>query len=183
MNQQEKEEVKEVIIEPMGDDDIREYFPDALIIKYSDLKDYNDIRTLLRDDKSFFFLLYQDKPNTGHWVCLSRRGNTIEYFDSYGKKIDEPLSWMPHNALLQLGIYKPYLTNLLNKTKYDVVYNPIEYQTDKRDINTCGRHCVFRLKNMQKNVDLADYYKLMKHLKDKYKVSYDVIVSQFINAV
>lgn len=183
MNKQEQEEVKEVIIEPMGDDDIRYYFPDANIIKYSELKDYQDIETLLRDNKSFFFLLYQDQPNSGHWVCLSRTGDTIEYFDSYGKKIDEPLSWVPNYVLFKLGIQLPFLSRLLNKTKLNVVYNPIEYQEDKKDINTCGRHCCFRLKNMLKGVDLADYYRLMKELKDKYKVSYDVIVSEFIDRI
>lgn len=183
MNKQEKEEIKEVIVEPMGDDDIRYYFPDSTIIKYSELAEIDDIETLLRDDKSFFFLLYQDQPNSGHWVCLSRSGDTIEYFDSYGGKVDEPLKWVPVYVSQNLGIQLPYLSRLLNKTRLNVVYNPVEYQLDKTNINTCGRHCCFRLKNMLKGVDLADYYKMIKELKKKYKVSYDVIVSEFIKKI
>jgi hypothetical protein len=45
----------------------------------------------------------------------------------------------------------------MNKCKYKVVYNPIKYQEDEEDINTCGRHCVFRILNlMAKGRNLYD---------------------------
>jgi hypothetical protein len=49
-------EIAEIEKDPMGDDDIKKYFPNAKIIKYSELANYNDITQLLPKDKSFFFL-------------------------------------------------------------------------------------------------------------------------------
>ncbi len=50
--------------------------------------------------------------------------DTIEFFCSYGSKIDEPLTWTPVGMRVQLGQDKPYLSNLLDKSPYRVIYNP-----------------------------------------------------------
>lgn len=180
-----KKDTDIIKFDAMGDDDIKKYFPfgNSRIILVSDLSKYKTIEKLLPTDKSHIFLLYQNSPNMGHWVLLSRYGNTIEYFDSYGGYIDHPYTWTDLKTRKMLGEGVPYLTILLKDTPYDVIWNGFDFQDKKNmKISTCGRHCVFRLKTiLNNNLGLNDYIKMMKKLKIKSKLSYDEIVSDFIN--
>lgn len=172
---------EKIIEEPLGDDDIRAYLPQAKIYKYSVLSKYNTLDDLLPGEVDYVILLYEDKPNKGHWVCVNKYDNIYEYFDSYGEIFDKPLQWNPAIENLQLN-QKPYLTNLFNKTNKKVIYNPIKYQDTEDDINTCGRHCIFRILNLlEKKRDLKKYYELMKEIKKLTKYPYDDIVANFIN--
>lgn len=167
----------------MGDDDIKKYFPNSRVMVISDLAKYKTIDELLPTDKSHVFLLYQSSKNMGHWVLLCRYGNTIEYFDSYGQYIDYPYNWTSLDKRKKLGEGKPFLTILLTKTPYNVVWNGVDFQ-NKTDgnISTCGRHCCLRLMTLLNNdLDLDGYIKMMKQLKNKTKLSYDNIVSDLIN--
>ena len=90
--------------------------------------------------------------NSGHWVALTRFNSKIEYFDSYGGAPDIPLTWKTS----EFQNSKRYLSILLNKSKYNVVYNSIDFQS-KRDqnISTCGAFAVFRVLTMlELNADL-----------------------------
>ena len=181
-NDNYKQQLAEIVETPMGDDTIREYFPDAKIIKYSELGKYNDIDDLLTDDVDYCFLLIEQSPNNGHWCCISKYDNTYEFFDPYGYKDKEILKWESCQTNKELGQGHAILTSLLNKEK-KVIYNPIDYQSEASEqINTCGRHCCFRVLNLVKyNRTLNEYYQLMKHIKDKYNLPYDIIVSKFIS--
>ena len=184
-------ETKKIIQQPMGDDDIRYYLPSAKILKYSDLSKYPIIDDLLPKDKDFCFILYQDSPNIGHWTCITRQigGNKkpiISYFDSYGGKPDNPLNWVPRDINIKLHQDKKMLSRLFDKTPYKVVYNPIKYQSEdeNKDINSCGRHATFFIKNlMDCNRDLSEYYNLMDKIKKESGNTYDEIVSQLIDKI
>ncbi len=177
--------LQEIIQEPLGDDDIRYYFPEARILKYNQLVQYPTIEDLLPENQDFCFLLYEDSPNKGHWVLILRNNDQIEYFDSYGGKVDSPLEWTPCSTRHQLGQTVPYLSNLLNKSPFEVVYNPIAYQEDKQDINTCGRHAVARVCSRfgPDNMDLPNYYKLLRFWKKQTEASYDTIISALVDRV
>jgi hypothetical protein len=176
----DEEHLEEIVETPMDDSQIRSYLPGIRIIKYSELDGKNSIEDVLTKDRDHFILLIEDSPNKGHWVCMSRYGNTVEFFDSLAGKPDSQLSWTPMSMRKKLGQGKKILTDLLMETPMKVVYNPIKYQEESSDINTCGRHCIFRIKNMLEGKNLDDYYKLMKNLKDNTNKSYDEIVSMFI---
>ncbi len=166
---------------PMSNFDIKFYLPDVKIIPYSDLKFVKTINQILPKNKSYVIILYQNTQNCGHWVCLMRYDDTIEFFCSYGSKVDESLEWLPREKNFELGITEPYLTNLLKKTKLKVIYNPIPYQSKKDlDISTCGRHCVLRIIKMLEGFDLQEYFKTLYLLKKKLKIDYDKIVSGLI---
>ena len=47
-----------------------------------------------------------------------------------------------------------------------------------KDVNTCGRHVVLRLKNGQMSID--QYYKALKGIQKKTGVSPDELVSYLI---
>jgi hypothetical protein len=179
---EEKKEIQNIQESPMSNVDISKYFPNVKIISYHDLKNFDSIFQLLPKNKSFFILLYETKPNFGHWTLLMRYDDTIEYFDSLGKEPDEPLSWLSKEQNNKLGIYEPYLTNLLKKSKMPVIYNPIVYQKTKEDINTCGRHVILRIKQMLKNKGLQEYFKILYMLQKKTGLDFDKIVSSLITA-
>lgn len=174
-------EVKKV---SMSDELIKFYLPNAKIIIYNNLKDYNTIEEILPENKSFAVLLYVSAnlitEVSGHWTCITRLNNEISYFDSYGKTPDYAIDhWFKKNTEQQTK----YLSQFLNKTKLKVFYNGIQYQSTPGDISTCGRHCIFYILNMQKDKDLHDYYILMKNIKEKTNMTYDKIVSYMINNI
>jgi hypothetical protein len=179
-------EIAEIVEEPMGDDDIKKYFPNAKILKYSDLKNYTDITELLQKPKTFFFLLYERSPNVGHWVLVSRYKDngidTIEFFCSYGSKIDAPLSWTPIGIRVQLGEDKPYLSMLLDKSPFRVIYNPIQYQSKKSHVATCGAYDTLRASELVKhNTTLDEFTEMLEEVKKATGLSYDEIVANLVD--
>lgn len=164
---------------PISDAVIKEYIPDATILVNSDLARYPSIDSLLPGNNCVF-ILYQHKKNNGHWVLLSRYGDTIEYFDSYGGYIDKPLIWTSSKIRAELG-EEPYLSRLLKDCKYDVIYNAYNFQDESNTIATCGRWCVLRARTIFGNrLSLEQFIKLLKGIKKDIKLPYDNIVSDLI---
>lgn len=178
-----KEFLKETVNSPMSNDEINKYLPNAKIIRYSDLSSINHIDELLTKEKDYVILLYETQPNVGHWTVLLKypHSNTYEYFDSYGKPLDNPLKWNSKQQNEMLN-QKPYLKNLLNSAK--LIQNKTPFQIDKLSVQTCGRHIIFRiLKFLLDGLDLEEYTKYMKFLKKSSNHSYDDIVSAHINDI
>jgi hypothetical protein len=180
-----KEEIKEVIEDPIDDSEIREYLPDAKILTYKELSKYRNINELLPDNKDYAIILYLDEPNKGHWTALLKYNNTFEMFDPYGlKELDEELKWVPCPQRIKLGVAIPYMTRLFNTIKKPQkgILSTFEYQDEKSSVASCGRHCVYRiLKLMQDDMDIEQYYNHMKDLRKKYNLTYDQIVSVNVN--
>ena len=189
-NNDEKKIEKKIIASALGDDDIKKYLPDAKILKYSDLNKYKNIEELLPNNKSYAIILYENQKNKGHWVCLMRykdkkKGDLIEFFDSLADngEPDSQLKWVSGQVNKMLGQGKPILTSLLKKSNLPVIYNKFKFQSEgnKKDgdlINTCGKHCVFRIANLLNNDrNLEDYYKLMATAKKQSKNTFDEIVA------
>lgn len=179
--------VNQIKKQPMGDDQIKLYLPDAEIITYKELRNYNSIEELLPNHKSYKILLYESSPNNGHWVALMRYNfdeDTIEYFDGYGYGIDVPLKWIPKYARINLGQDEPYLGNLLKKTDLKVVQNTKKYQDYDPEIATCGRWDILRIMAMRdENMNLKQFQKWIEEMKKESGYTYDQIVSAFINNV
>lgn len=175
-------EVKNTLETPMGNEDISAYFPNARYIKYSELKNYRSITDLLPKNGSFFFLLYEHKPNVGHWVLLTRYENKIEYFDSYGLEPCKPLSWNRPQTNAMLGQATPYLSALLKSSELPVVINRTQFQSKKNDSSTCGAWDVLRQLSIEKDgSSLAKFTEKIDTLKKKYGLSGDEIVSNLIS--
>jgi len=176
--------VEETIEEPMDDGDIRQYLPNAKIMRYSALAKLSDIEQLLPKDKSYVFLLYEQTPGSGHWVALMRYGNTIEFFCSYGSKIDAPLRWNNPRDNAMLGQSKSYLSMLLNKAKgkFRSIYNPVAYQSSKQGVATCGAWDVMRINQLiNHNQDLHEFHDYMESVKKETGLTYDEIVVNYVS--
>ena len=174
----DKEELNELKEYALGDDDIKKYLPNSKIITYPQLSRYHSIDDLLPNNPDYVFILYEDSVNKGHWTLLMKYNNTYEFFCSYGSKIDEPLTWYNAETRNRLGEDTPYLSNMLNAVSGKVIYNPVKFQRDSNDINSCGRHALVRaLSLLNGGITLKNYQQKMKKIKSLTGGSYDEIVS------
>jgi len=182
-------EVKEISKEALTDADIKQYLPNIKIISHQDLKNYNSIDELLPKEKDAVIIIWESKPNYGHWTLLSKyiaedtHKPTIEYFDSYGYPINEPLKWIDKKYKKSID-ETPYLIPLLQDAhnRFDIIYNSKNFQNKKEDVATCGRHCICRAKSiLDYNQSLSNYIKMLNEIKDVSGFNYDDIVSNIIN--
>ena len=177
-------EIKPVLntikFEPMGDDEIKIFLPDAKIIKYSELRKLHSLDDLLPNDKDYAIILVENNFNRGHWIVIMKDGNLINYFDSYGRPIDAHLFDVPIQKRVQLQAEKPYLTNLLKQEVSKgkkVIFNKTAFQGGGDGLATCGRHSIYRILNFLNGMGEDKYMKMMKRIKDKTGLTYDQIVS------
>ena len=178
--------VREISETPMSDSNIRRYFPDAKVLKYSELADVEDITQLLPQPKSFFFLLYEQSFNSGHFVSVNRYidngRDTICFFCSYGSKIDAPLRWNSPEKNRELGQGEPYLTQLLRKSGKHIQYNRVQYQSKTSPKATCGAFATLWLKaNIRDNMNLQDFHDWITEIKDETGLTYDAIAANAIS--
>ena len=155
------EATKRVIDYPLSDADIKQLLgSDIKIMIYSDLENVPSIDSIF-DIKGRSMLLYPvSSEYNGHWVCLLKKGDKIEFFDPYGKAPDKELDWIGSAKRREFNVEEPTLSRLLKESDYKISYNKHPFQKDGATVNTCGRHCVVRL--MFKDLSLDAYLKLIK---------------------
>jgi len=182
-----KNKLKKIITEPMGDDDIKYYLPNAKIKTYKDLSKYNDLDELLVNDNDYVIILYPvNSINNGHWIAVLKYDfndePVYEYFDPYGKYPDEPLTWLKGNQSKEFKVYRSYLSDLFDKCNRKVIYNPTDWQYDHNHVNSCGRWSCWRvICQFKYNKNLQQFYNFMKKLKKDMRLPYDEIVSYMID--
>jgi hypothetical protein len=140
------------------------------IYRYAQLRHFSHINQVL-SPYGCAIVLYQSKPNYGHWVALScvacpNGKRVLEHFDPLGFEIDGELKNLPPEAvpvhLDRDGV--PLLTALVLRSGYDaVVFNKTALQSPDEGINTCGRHCAVRL--MYKDLSLPDYIAMFRRMR------------------
>lgn len=125
----------------------------AKVIAYHELVEYNSIDELLGANKEVI-LLYESTHNVGHFVSMfiqPSNQNNLEFFDPYGFHPDYELNFARYNHI-------PYLTNLIKKSNYNLVYNSLRLQEFSNETNTCGRWASLRLRF--KNLPLTRFQNL-----------------------
>lgn len=147
----------------LSESDIQKMIPTLKIVPYPELLKASKIDDVL-DHKGRLMLLYlTENQNTGHWVCLLNYRGTkiIEYFDPYGNyKPDGESTWLTPKKLKEFGQASKRLTQLLDESNYEVKSNAYPFQSDKLNMNTCGRHCTTRL--YFKHLTLPEYIQLVE---------------------
>ena len=64
-------DIVRLINKALSDEDIQRILGgDAKIIKYTELGQLYDIDQLLPNEKDYCIILYEDRPNRGHWTAL-----------------------------------------------------------------------------------------------------------------
>lgn len=163
----------------LSNDDINEILePDTKVFAYPRFAEMSHIDEAFDKLGRCVFLFLTQSETSGHWACIFKRKNYIEYFDSYGKKPEDQRNWISQEQLDRLGEGEPYLWNLLRNSGYQVYYSTYPYQSDRDDINTCGRHAVARL--ICKDLSNKEYYNLvMSEMKAHKLKSPDDFVALF----
>lgn len=142
------------------------------ILMYNQLKDINQIEQIFKDNSCV--ILYEQKPKSGHWVCLLKHGSTIEFFDSYGLFPDDEKHHIDPSFLLSSNQQTNHLVKLLldaQKRGYRIEYNNYHFQN--KNASTCGRHVIARI--LMKNYNIEQYNKFIKSFKKEGLSPDDVV--------
>jgi len=141
----------------LSNDDINKILdPPTRILTYPELAECSTVDDMFDELGRCIILYLTNGPTSGHWVCMWRKGNRINYFDSYGDAPDVPREVVGG----AYGQEEPYLMNLLQNSGCQVYYNTHPYQSNRADVASCGRHCVARL--ICKDMSDKKYYQLIK---------------------
>ncbi len=140
------------------------------VVLYYTLRNYNNIDELLDDkannkNKSLVLLYPINSVNSGHYVAILdyREKGYIEIFDSYAlRQVDAQLDHIENPDMKENA--ERLLARLLNNSNYEVVLNPVRLQEYSENINTCGRHCSFRI-CFRNTFEIEDYIKMVKASK------------------
>jgi hypothetical protein len=157
----------------LSDKQVLQLVPAHLVL-YPDLTKYKTIDQVLGPETACL-LLFEAKPNYGHWCCLFRTGNDIEFFNPYGGYPDDSLNYIPLHFREVSNQLVPYLSMLLIESPYNLSYNEHRFQKRSADIKTCGRHCAVRL--AFRDLSLAAYSKLISTVGRKLHLDPDGVVT------
>jgi hypothetical protein len=146
----------------------------AKVVIYPDLIKYKNIDQVL-GPYGACFLLFEAKPRYGHWCCLFKTGNKIEFFNPYGGFPDDSLNYIPLHFRKKTNQFYPLLSLLLIKSPYELFYNQYKFQRHNKDVKTCGRHCVVRV--LSRDLSLNKYKKMLDYLSKKSGLDYDGVVT------
>ena len=173
-----KSELKKMVSE---DDFVRNFGLDVKdkILKYSELENYNNIDELIPLKDDFRILLLESSPLVGHWVCLIRKGDTLEFFDSYGKTHKGELKYIPKFMNKILNQPDDYLTKIMKSSK-NPIFSTLKLQNENPDVATCGRHCISRILCSKAGYDLDDYQKLIKRESKDREIPTDILICHWI---
>jgi len=175
LKQIDSNELKQIKSYALDDNDLKKILGNNInIIPYATLNDVDNIDNIFDKNGRVMILFATTSPNEGHWLCLHKKGDEIEYFDPYGNKVEEDKKWIEKDKLIELGEERPLLLNLLKGSGKKVFYNSYAFQQDKNNINTCGRHCATRL--LFKKYNLDEYLNMIK----KSKLTPDEFVAKYI---
>ena len=165
------------LYEPITGDMIQKYIPDALILKYGELRKYKKLPPLP------LVLLYETKNNFGHWTSILRTPEGIEHFDSYGYKPDEEFEFIPKKFRYKSNQDHKYLLDMLIKSKEPVNYSQYNLQGDL-PMATCGRWVILR--NLFKDLTIDQFAHMILKTRNQLrkevskKITSDDIVANAI---
>ena len=150
------------------------------IVMYPDLARVRKVEDILVNDS--VVILYETRPNVGHWVCILKREDTIEFFDSYGIFPDKEKKYINKEYLKESGQENNNLIRLLLEAgkRYRIEYNNYRLQVKSGDVATCGRHVISRI--LLKNLSIEQFNKFMRGFKQYGLTPDDVatIISEYI---
>ena len=136
------------------------------LVLYPDLHKYDNIDDVL-GPHGMCTLLFESRPNYGHWTCLWKFDkDTISFFNSYDGLPDDSLEYINNKYKDESHQNYPYLSRLLYDSSYKLTYNEYAYQKHGQDIKTCGRHCIVRL--WARKLDDDQYHKYITDFINKY---------------
>lgn len=163
------------------DDFIRNFGTESKdkIMKYSELEDYKTIDELIPEKDDYRIILLESEPRVGHWVCLIRKDNILEFFDSYGKTHKGELKYIPKFMNKLLNQPDNYLTRIM-KSSPNPIFSTLKLQRENNAVATCGRHVIARILCSKAGYDLNDYQKLIKKQSKEREMPPDILICHWV---
>lgn len=162
-------------------DDIQYLIPGITVTLYPDLdgKTLDDL--LDRSGRGMvLFVEHEDNDSIdGHWLALARQREGLLMFDPYGGHAEPwflDRTFVSDRTLKTLDEDAPKLDIIVKRANIKPIYSPTRYQRMVKGVDTCGRHCVVRLWNHEKND--SEY----KMYLQSYGEDYDKTVTDLTNA-
>ena len=149
---------------------------DTKMVTYPNLKKYKTLEQVFGNKKNVIILYLHDETPTsqvGHWCCLIKHPNSIEFYDSYGMMPDDIIIMKTEQDRDKTRQEHNYLSALLYNSKENVEYNEFQFQDNDKDINTCGAHTGVRCRFS--DIPLNEYQSVFNLLK-KHGVNTDKLV-------
>lgn len=154
---------------PLSGLEMEQLNPDAKILNYTQLYDYNNVKQLFGKYKKLIILYLIQNERSGHWTCLFKNKSGIHFFDSYGVPVDYELEALTTAQRQHLHEEQDYLKQLL--ANENVTFNHITYQ--KPHTATCGCFVTHRLHNYLKDDNkYLNFFLDNKLDPDKYVAEY-----------
>jgi hypothetical protein len=141
------------------------------IILYKNLYKYDSIDQIL-DPYGCAVILFEHRPNYGHWVVLIRHKNNLEFFNSYGGMPETTLDYINPKFRKKSNQDFPYLSKLLLKSNYNLHFNEFKFQSDNPNIRTCGRHVIVRA--LLKHLNIYQYKSFLDNKIKEYGIKDDM---------
>lgn len=135
------------------------------IVNNKNLDQYSSIDELLGEHGAAV-ILYETKSDEhseyGHWTLLLRQSDSmLEWFDSYGLKVDSELKFIPEHHRIETKQFGVLLKLIEDPgCPYKVVWSQEQLQSKDSKIETCGRWCGARV--ILRSWSLWDFQRLFK---------------------
>lgn len=155
---------------PISGKEILSWLPNVTILKQGELMNYKFLPKLP------LVILYEIKPQFGHWTTVLETPEGIEHFDSYSAMPDDELSFIPENYKKVSNQDQKHLLKLLSNHD-NVNYNQYIFQGDP-PIATCGRWVILR--NLFNYLTIDQFYKMINKTMRDLGISSDELVSMAI---
>lgn len=154
------------------------------IIQYKDLFKYKTLSKLLPNKVSILVILINTSVNGGgHWTVLIRNDKQLIYFDSYGKGVDQELRYVDDEDKQLLHENKPYLSELIKKSKFSLEQNNIAFQKKQKNVDTCGKFVIYLCNGFLSGLNLQEIQNLLIETKKETGISYDKIVTNYFVSI
>tara|TARA_Y100001938_G_scaffold151068_1_gene245647 strand:- start:3054 stop:3593 length:540 start_codon:yes stop_codon:yes gene_type:complete len=129
------------------------------MVDYNNINRFHNLKDFFGKKRCVILFLPNKVEAVGHWVCLIKQRDFIEFFDPYGYTFNQLANL--------LGLRK---TELFDNPQ--IVFNQHRFQKMRKNINDCGRHCAVRCRFA--NVSLKNY---TKFIGNNNKMSADDLVT------
>ena len=117
---------------PLSDKDVVKVAGDGTrVFMYARLPE--NIDNLINDRNPNAIILYESQRDEngdsyGHWCSVNKIGNDVNFFDSYGGKIDSQLSDIPLMFRKTSNQLRNKLSEMMANSNYNINYNEHKYQ-------------------------------------------------------
>lgn len=130
----------------LADYDVKKIAPNARILLYKDLLEYDNIIDAIGKTGQLILLFptHKDKDNIGHWIAILWKPEikTIEYFDSYGLSPQAEIGYSDNQNVKQKILNKMISNFMLEGGRFQ--WNNTRLQVMKNGNDDCGRYASLR---------------------------------------